>query len=95
MQIGQALKELRKKKSLQQQDAAKLIGITQSYLSQIECDNKAPSKDVLTKISLAYGMPVGIIYFMAIEPNIDIPKGKRKLFAQVKPLMDDLLSNVF
>ncbi|WP_373262779.1 helix-turn-helix domain-containing protein, partial [Bacteroides thetaiotaomicron] len=43
MNIGKIIKETRKSKGLKQQSFAKMCGITQTYLSQIENNVKDPT----------------------------------------------------
>ena len=50
MQIGNQLKQLRKKMRLSQKKLAKILGISQSYLSGIECGKKAVNTDVISEL---------------------------------------------
>lgn len=51
MQPGQKIKELRKKKRLKQKELAKIIGLTQGYISDIERGRQSPSPEFVSKIS--------------------------------------------
>lgn len=52
--LAQQLRDLRKKKSWTQRQAAKEIGIEQSYLSKLENGLFVPSEEVIEKINRAY-----------------------------------------
>jgi len=94
MNISQSLVELRKSTGLRQTEAANRIGISQTYLSQIENGAKEPSTGILQDICKVYGIPAPIMYFKALTIN-DVPKNKRKAFAELKPLIDKLINEIF
>lgn len=94
MNIGTALKELRKSKGLRQNKAALGIGITQTYMSQIESNDKKPSLEVIEKIGNYYNTPLAILLWKAIESK-DIAESKQQTFIYVKPLVDQLINELF
>ena len=95
MEIGKALWEIRENELNKAQNvAAHEIGITQSYLSQIEDGKKIPSQEVLEKICKTYGVPVSVVVWMATYPD-DVAKDKRSAFKVLKPLVDDLINDYF
>lgn len=51
MQPGKRIKELRNKKGLKQKELAKIIGLTQGYISDIERGRQSPSPEFVGKIS--------------------------------------------
>ena len=51
MGVGIKIKELRKSKSLTQDEFAKQIGISRTYLSDIENNRKSPTVETLEKIA--------------------------------------------
>lgn len=51
MQRGEKIRELRRKKGLNQTDLAKIIGLTQGYISDIERGRQPPSPKFVMKIS--------------------------------------------
>lgn len=75
MNIGLALKDVRKAKGVKQYIAATGIGITQTYLSQIESGDKTPSVEVIEKVSGYYGVPIAVMLWGSIEES-DIAEEK-------------------
>jgi transcriptional regulator with XRE-family HTH domain len=59
--LNRALKLLRTYHQLKQVDLAKRLGISNSYLSEIETGLKAPGIDLLEKYSDIFKMPVSSI----------------------------------
>lgn len=51
MSIGKNIKNIRKRRNLTQSDFSKKIGISRTYLSDLENDRKSPSVETLNKIS--------------------------------------------
>ena len=93
MNVGQAIKVIRKKSNLNQGTFANAIGFTQTYLSQIESGKKTPSIDVLDKISKLTGTPVPAIMILGLERG-EVPEHKRELFDQLKPFIDDMIKEL-
>lgn len=93
MKIGETLKGIRKGKGLTQKQVEEKIGITQTYLSQIESGEKEPSGVMLRKLCKYYGTPHQIVVWQSLEEK-DVPKLKRKLFADLKPAVDGLISQI-
>lgn len=58
MGIGAKIKSLRKKKGLKQIELAKMAGISNTYLSDIEKGRTEPSIKTLTKIANALGVEI-------------------------------------
>ena len=54
MNIGRAIKEIRKRKGLSQLDLSEATDISQTSLSQIESGNKRPNPSSLKKICKAH-----------------------------------------
>ena len=67
MDFGMRLKELRKQNGLTQQQLAERVGVTKSVISFYELKERAPSPDVLTKLS--YIFHVSTDYLLGIERN--------------------------
>lgn len=93
MDIAKSLVDLRVKKKIKQNAAAKLIGISQTYLSQVESGKKDPSTEMLKKIAAVYDMPVSVIFFMAMSEE-DFAEDKRALFLMAKPIMEGLINQL-
>ncbi|MGM0175540.1 helix-turn-helix domain-containing protein [Enterococcus sp. DIV0800] len=56
MSLGENIKSLRLSKKLNQSDFSKLIGISRSYLSDLENNRKSPSIETINKISEKLGV---------------------------------------
>lgn len=91
MNIGKAIKEVRKKTRLNQQEFCNRIKITQTYLSQIENGKKTPSLDILQKIAIAVEIPLGILFWFSIE-EVDVKSHLSDHFKLLKPNIDNLIS---
>lgn len=65
MDFGSILKELRKKNNLTQQQLANRIGVTKSVISFYELRERAPSPEVLIKLS--YIFHVSTDYLLGVE----------------------------
>ncbi len=70
------------------------MGISQTYLSQVESGAKQPSTPMLELICKTYNVPAPIMYFMALTID-DIPKSKKRIFTELKPVVDNLISQFF
>jgi transcriptional regulator with XRE-family HTH domain len=95
MKLGQSIKRLRVNKARQIQELfAQNIGITQSYLSLIENDQKEPSTEVLQKIASYLEIPLPILFWYGIEES-DIKPEKAEYFKVLKPAIDSLIECFF
>jgi transcriptional regulator with XRE-family HTH domain len=96
MNVGQAIRNIRKERTpqLNQSEFAKLIGITQTYLSQIETGAKTPNISVLETISKEFEIPLPIIFWMSIEEN-DVAEDRREYFRFLKPTVDSMIDTFF
>ena len=96
MEIGQAVKKIRKSqpKEYGQAEFAKKIGISQTYLSQIENGHKDPSTEVLNKIAKVFKTPLPIMFWMGIEES-DVRPDRLDIFRKLKPTIDDLIDSCF
>jgi len=94
MNIGQSIKKLRKAKGINQVTFAEFVGITQTYLSQIENGHKEPSTYVLNLISEELEIPLPILFWFSVEETDIIPK-KKQAFKTLKPAVDALLKEFF
>lgn len=70
MNIGSAVKQLRKDAKLNQGELAQIIGITQGYLCKVEKNSvKIATEEILQRICDALEVPLAVLYVMAIEQN--------------------------
>lgn len=92
MNIGKLINTLRVDRMKQTQVIfSDCVGITQTYLSQIENSQKTPSQEVLQRISDYVDIPLGIMYWLATEEK-DIKESKLDAFRVLKPSVDEMLS---
>lgn len=75
MIIGEVIKKYRLKAKLTQQELADKTGLSKSFISHIEREDKIPHLDKLEKLSNALDVPMAIIVFEAS----DMPQRRKKL----------------
>jgi transcriptional regulator with XRE-family HTH domain len=92
MDIGKAIKDLRKSKGLSQAELSGAAGITQAALSGIE-NGKRPGIETLTQLSNALGVPESLIYVLGMEKE-DVPKQKQVLYDQLFPVIQELVKRI-
>jgi len=92
MNLGRAIKELRKKQGLSQEELALASSITQAALSQIE-NGKRPGSGTLVKVSKALKVPVSLIYALGMDKE-DVPKEKRVIYDQLFPIVQNLIIQI-
>lgn len=79
--INQALKLIRTFYDVSQSDLSARLGISNSYLSEIESGKKQPTMDILSKYSEQFEIPLSSILFFS--ENLDSQKPSDKLRMQV------------
>ncbi|MFZ2432506.1 MAG: helix-turn-helix transcriptional regulator [Lutibacter sp.] len=94
MDLGKAIKAIRKNKGFKQGNFCEKLGITQSYLSSIENNKKKPSVEVLEKIAETVGMPISILFWFTVTEE-DVDKTKLEMFKLLKPSIDKLVTELF
>lgn len=94
MDLGLAIKSIRKQKGLKQNQFAELCEITPSYLSQIENNNKEPNLSILKIISNNLGTPLPILFFLSLD-NDDINPEKKEAFNMIAPSIKSLVNQFF
>jgi transcriptional regulator with XRE-family HTH domain len=94
MQLGKVIKQKRKELGLNQVDFSNAVGISQTFLSQIESDKKEPSSKVLTDICKVLDIPKPILMWFALEKT-DISEEKREAFNSLKEPVDAFVNDFF
>ncbi len=94
MNIGNAIKELRRERQLSQRELASASGLTQTSLSQIESGLKRPNPGTLKKLCEFFELPEAAIYLLATDLS-DIPKEKQTLFEDIFPNIKKVLIDMF
>lgn len=69
--INQALKKIREFHNMKQNELATSIGISNSYLSEIESGKKLPNLDLLQKYSEIFDIPVSSLLYFSEELDND------------------------
>lgn len=90
MNIGQALIKARKDKGLRQNEVAKRIKISQTYLSQIENGSKVPAIEMISKLAKCYDIPFAVMAWYSITEQ-DIKKNKLAIYLNLKPTVDAMI----
>lgn len=76
--INEALRLIRVFHDLKQNSAAEKLGISQSYLSELERGTKVPTLDVIKKYSETFDLPASSIMFFAENIDGDHPRQTTK-----------------
>jgi len=90
MEIGKAIKELRKKKGYTQKEFALMCGLSANALCQIELDNTFPQKSTINKICEVLNIPQSYLLFFSITED-DVPENKKAVFSALSGLKDLLI----
>lgn len=94
MDLGNQIKNTRKQKGLTQAEFALSVGITQTYLSQIESNLKEPNLSTLKSISEGLDLPLPILFFLSMTED-DVRPNKRNAFKIVSPSVNSLVNEFF
>ena len=90
MNIGTAIKILRKQKGLSQKDLNEKTGISINALSLIETNATFPQKGTIKSICEVLEIPVSYLLFFAISEE-DIPENKRLAFKSLNQAIKSVL----
>ena len=94
MKIGATIKKLRKEKKITQIDFAGQCGISQTYLSQLENDERNPTVDILERISSVLEIPYPVLSFLSITID-NVPEEKKEVYKRMEKVMFGLVEDVF
>ncbi len=91
MDLGNAIKTLRKQKKITQKQLAELSEISTNALCSIETGQSFPSKATISKICSSLKIPESYLLLFSITED-DIPEDKRVLYrALAEPLKEGLI----
>lgn len=91
MDIGQAIKILRRKRNMTQGDLASRIGMSVNAVSSWELGKSNPPKDSIKLICDAFHVPVSYLMLSTVEEK-DFPENKRLLYrVLLESLKNELL----
>lgn len=79
MNLGKAIKELRRHKGISQKELATRCGISTNAICSLENNDSFPSKNTFEKICKALGIPGAYIFLFSISEE-EIPERKRELY---------------
>jgi transcriptional regulator with XRE-family HTH domain len=84
MNLGFAIKSIRKKMRITQSELCGLCHLSQTSLSQIETGVKHPSQKTITRICLKLEIPELVLYILAMQET-DVPPAKRRIYDAIYP----------
>ena len=84
--LNEALRLIRVFHDLKQTETALKLGVSKSYLSEIEHGHKVPTLDLLGKYEKAFDIPLSSIIFFSEEMASGDPASKAKFFVASKVL---------
>jgi len=90
MNIGSAIKQIRKQKGLSQKDLAEKCNLSVNALCQIETNSAFPQKSTIKSVCDALEIPSSYLLFFSISDE-DIPADKRKIFNALSGTIKELL----
>ena len=93
MKFGSTIKQLRKRQGINQQLLADRLGVTQTYLSLLESDQKTPSINLINSLSKELKIPASILAYLTLERK-EISKSKYDAFEKINPLIEDLIQQI-
>lgn len=79
--LGEALRLIRIFHDLKQQDLADRLGLSKSYVSELESGKKSPSIEIIEKYSEQFGIPPSSILFFS--ENLENPSKAKKTKAAI------------
>jgi transcriptional regulator with XRE-family HTH domain len=90
MNIGLAIKTIRKRLNIKQYELAISCGISHTSLCLIENAVKLPSHNTFDRLCQQLSIPPELIYIMAIEQK-DVRPDKMDVYTRIYPLLSDLV----
>lgn len=88
MNIGKAIRDLRKQQGLTQGELASQAGITQAALSAIE-NGTRPNPETLKNLCSALNVSEALVYIMGLEKS-DVADTKRDLYDELFPVIQNI-----
>jgi transcriptional regulator with XRE-family HTH domain len=91
MNLGSTIVKLREKKDLNQGQLAAVLGISQTYLCQIENNKKVPNMGLLETIGKVLSTPLPFLFFLSIDSE-DVPLRNREHFETIGPEIKEFIT---
>ncbi len=92
MKLGAAIKELRRESDLRQKKLAQRVGVSQSYLSQVENEHKDPNLSTIRRIAEEVGVSVPILFFLSMDSD-DVRPDRKEAFDQIFPRFKGIIED--
>jgi transcriptional regulator with XRE-family HTH domain len=89
MNIGIAVKSVRKQLDITQYELAERCNLSQTSLSQIENGIKRPSPKTIKKICEVLEIPESVIYILGMQET-DVPQNKKSVYDLIFPSIKNL-----
>lgn len=89
MNIGIAIRSIRRQMGITQYELADKCAISQTSLSQIENGVKRPAVKTLNKICVALDVPESLIYILGMQ-EADVPESRKAVYTMVFPSIRNL-----
>ena len=93
MNIGSAIKLIRKSKNLNQGELANLLAISQTALSQIESGISTPSPRTVKKLCETLDIPEPVIYILGIDTT-DVPENRKDMYNILFPSAQKIILDI-
>ena len=90
MDLGTAIKTIRKQKNISQKALAEGCGMSVNALCQIELNNTFPQKSTIKKICTIMDIPPSYLLFFSLSED-DVPPEKRQVFKTLSTAIRDVL----
>lgn len=90
MDIGNAIKQVRKKRKMSQQRLAKKLKVTQGFLSFLEKNKREPTVAMLERLSKELKVPKELILLLACSDSSKEKKFSKPL-KRIARALDDML----
>ena len=90
MNIGTAIKTLRKERGISQKELDENVGLSPNALSQIELNEAFPQRSNINKICEVLNIPVSYLLFFSISED-DIPEDKKTVFKSLNSAVRSVL----
>ena len=94
MDLGSTIKKTRKHRGYTQGEFAPICGISQTYLSQIENNQKEPNLSILKIIAEKLTIPLPILFFQSLTEE-DIQPAKKEFFNAINPSVKQIIDEIF
>lgn len=94
LDLGPALRQVRKERGISQGTLAEMLEMTQANLSLVETGKKNLSHTMLARVEEVLGVPAVILHWNSLTEE-SVPAHKVEMFKQLKPAVDTLIASIF